>query len=57
MKASELIEALKKSIDAYGDLEVETHCEDPFMDYSPEGVCISTNKKTILLTYWKGERK
>ena len=57
MKTSELIELLEKAIEKYGDLEIETNCEDPFMDYSPKGVCISTNKKTLLLTYWEGEQE
>ena len=49
MKASELIEKLKKAIEKYGDLEVETDCGDPFMDYYPDCVCISTNNKIIRL--------
>lgn len=47
MKASELIEELKKAIEEYGDLEVETDCGDTFMDYSPDSVRISSDGKKI----------
>lgn len=49
MKASELIEVLKKAIEEYGDLEVETSCGDQFLDYNPDDVCISSDKKRIQL--------
>lgn len=49
MKASELIEELKKAIEEYGDLEVETDCGDSFMDYSPDEVCKSPDREIILI--------
>ena len=49
MKASELIEVLKKAIEKYGDLEVEVVCGDPFLDYYPDDVCISSDNKRIEL--------
>ena len=49
MKASELIKELEKAIEKYGDLEVEAVCGDPFLDYYPDDVCISSDNKRIEL--------